>query len=117
MSRVSEVFTQGVNEHLHENDLSLLAFCKKNGLKQSSVHALMTGRVKNPSLDTLLELSGILNCSLEFLAGKSNAKGTFSPGFSCFNSDKPIHKAIHKQCFDAAEKAYKKYCKLQLFLK
>ena len=109
MSRVSEAITQLINEHLHENDLSLLSFCKENGLKQSSMHALMTGRVKNPSLDTLLELAGILNCSLEFLAGRSDTKDTFSPGFSCLNSDNPMDKAIYRQCFDAAEKAYKKY--------
>jgi len=109
MSRVSEAITQLINEHLHENNLSLLGFCKKNGLKQSSIHALMTGRIKNPSLNTLLELAGILNCSLELLVGRCEAKGTFSPGFSCFHSDKPIDKAIYRQCIEVAEKAYEKY--------
>lgn len=60
---------QYVEEHGHG---SLSRLSTKLGISKQALRSLINGETKNPSIDTVVKIAKILNCSIEELIGKSS---------------------------------------------
>lgn len=61
---------QRIKDKLHEKGMSVHAFEKSAGLKQSAVQNILQGRSKRPRSDILQIIARNLNCSVEELLGE-----------------------------------------------
>ncbi len=67
-----EFFTEAINEYRIQNNLNISQFAERLGVSEQCVSNWLT-RHNGPSLELLISVADLLNCSLDYLAGRSQS--------------------------------------------
>ncbi len=97
---------QMIELKLSEHDMSPHVLGKKAGLAMSAIHKIIHGNVKNPTLETLLAIARVFDCSLDELVGNKIITKTYKEN-SLLSSDvlwnNELMKKILKMTLDFIE--------------
>lgn len=67
-----EFFTEAINEYRIQNNLNISQFAERLGVSEQCVSNWLT-RHNGPSLELLISVANLLNCSLDYLVGRSQS--------------------------------------------
>lgn len=75
-------FKKNVEHQLKKSGLTIASAEKKAGLSVSTLHSILSGRSKKPSIETIVALSNLFHCSMEeLLFDESKEESRFLPIF------------------------------------
>lgn len=68
------VIAQNISHFLSKHNMPITHLEKKARLKRNSIHSIISGRVKNPRIDTLVAIADALDCSIYELINEIPSK-------------------------------------------
>lgn len=70
-----EKLLRNLNKLIYHNNWNIRQFSEKSHLPYESVKKLMSGKINNPSLYTLIKISQTFGCGIDYLIGADSAYG------------------------------------------
>lgn len=72
--KLIESIQENLQTRMEDKDLSPHELERKAGLKESAVRNILSGRSSNPGIESLTAIADTLDCSIDDLVGKTEAR-------------------------------------------
>ncbi len=104
--KLIETLQENLQTRMEDKELSPHELERKAGLKESAVRNILSGRSSNPGIESLTAIADMLDCSIDDLVGRTEARKLKSEQNSSHTKPKEIvtwNADLYQSCVKAVE--------------